>query len=420
MSLQGPLIVVCDDPISALTERLTAAGASPVVEARRHEFATKLAAVRPAAIILIDGARPDQACADALRNIAAAPGAFTPIIACVRDGTAPAFAEALPVAADGKPELLIARLRSALRVRTLHSAVLHRIEAFDQTGGVMPDLAAGDALDDATVLVAGRGRAYPALTIAVGGRMGLIGALSLETAMSFLNSRDVDGIVIGDGFGRRMVEGFLVDLGADARFRDLPIAVLDHVIDEIDAERLPNLDRVVGEATLIADRLSPSVRVHAFAARLRRMMASLDGKGTLDPDTGLRTGDAFMHDLVSAIADAEDRGAALSLARISLENLAERRASLDAARIVGRLVRHADFACRDIDGTILIAFVDTDLRIAHVVARRIASVLLHTTLAPGQDRRTLDPTVAIAALKQRDTAATLIARVTPDSMVAAS
>ena len=139
MSLQGPLIVVCDDPISALTERLTAAGASPVVEARRHEFATKLAAVRPAAIILIDGARPDQACADALRNIAAAPGAFTPIIACVRDGTAPAFAEALPVAADGKPELLIARLRSALRVRTLHSAVLHRIEAFDQTGGVMPD-----------------------------------------------------------------------------------------------------------------------------------------------------------------------------------------------------------------------------------------------------------------------------------------
>src|SRR5437763_132537 len=131
MSLQGPLIVVCDDPISALTERLTAAGASPVVEARRHEFATKLAAVRPAA-----------------------------------------------------------------------------------------------------------------LTIAVGGRMGLIGALSLETAMSFLNSRDVDGIVIGDGFGRRMVEGFLVDLGADARFRDLPIAVLDHVIDEIDAERLPNLDRV--------------------------------------------------------------------------------------------------------------------------------------------------------------------------------
>ena len=52
------------------------------------------------------------------------------------------------------------------------------------------------------MLVAGRGRGYPALTVAIGERMGLIGALSIETARSYLGARDIDGVVIGDGFNR--------------------------------------------------------------------------------------------------------------------------------------------------------------------------------------------------------------------------
>jgi hypothetical protein len=54
-----------------------------------------------------------------------------------------------------------------------------------------------------------------------------------------------------------------------------------------------------------------------------------------------------------------------------------------------------------------------------VVARRIASVLRHTALSPGRDRGTLDPSVAIAALKRRDTVDTLIGRISTDGMVAA-
>lgn len=72
------------------------------------------------------------------------------------------------------------------------------------------------------MLVTGRGRSYPGLTMAAGERVGVIGALSVEQAASYLNARDVDGIVIGEGFGPPTLTAFLTALIADARFRDLP------------------------------------------------------------------------------------------------------------------------------------------------------------------------------------------------------
>ena len=40
-------------------------------------------------------------------------------------------------------------------------------------------------------------------------------------------------------------------------------------------------------------------------------------------------------------------------------------------------MRDIDFACQEQDGSIVAAVTETDLRIAHVIARRIASVLRH-------------------------------------------
>ena len=60
----------------------------------------------------------------------------------------------------------------------------------------------------------------------MGERVKLVGALSVETAAKHLNARDVDGIVLGDGFSPRKVEAFLTVLAQDARFRDIPVAVI--------------------------------------------------------------------------------------------------------------------------------------------------------------------------------------------------
>ena len=108
----------------------------------------------------------------------------------------------------------------------------------------------------------------------------------------------------------------------------------------------------------------------------------------IDPGTGLLYADAFIRDLERALREAGERGTGLSIARFSFDLAMSERAGLDAARLVSKLVRGADFACREDDGSVLVAFTETDLKHAHVVARRIASVLKHTMLAPqGRARR---------------------------------
>jgi hypothetical protein len=418
MSLQGPIFVVADSPVPELLSSLTAAGAFPIIETRQAELAASLAEIEPAAIVMAEPPTADLDLAAVMPNDWAHDRPYVPVMATA-GGPGPERLGLL-ICADDRPGRLTARLRAALRVRTLHATVLRRMASIEEAGRT-PTLPGGDPLEDATVLVAGRGGSYPALVVAVGERSGLVGALSLDAAAHLLRSRDIDGLVIGDGFNKRIVMAFVDELAADTRFRDLPIVVTEGLARGMDPERLPNLIHGAGEPKTAIDHLIPLIRLRAFTGRLRRMMASLDAKGSLDPHTGLHSGDAFLRDLARTMSDAEKYGTALSLARFSLASLTDWRASHDAARIVARLVRGIDFGCRDEDGTILVAFTETDQRAAHVVARRIASVLKHTTLLAGHDRRQLDPTVTIAAFKSHDTPRTLLARVScPLGVVAAS
>jgi GGDEF domain-containing protein len=274
-----------------------------------------------------------------------------------------------------------------------------------------------DLLDDATVLCVGRGGSYPALSVAIGERVGLIGALTVETAARYLNARNVDGVIIGDGLGIRVVEALLTVLAEDARFRDLPVGLLNNTA--VDDERLPNLVRVAGAPERLVAQVLPFVRLQAFETRLTRVLKSLETEGVIDPDTGLLDAAAFWRDLERAVEEADEGGGALSVARFAFEDVSDRRAQVDAARLFSRLVRNIDFACRDEDGSILAAFTETDLRSAHVVARRIASVLRETMLSPDRDRSTIRPTITLATLKPTDNLSTLVARVGSYRKVAA-
>src|SRR5262249_35024262 len=109
----------------------------------------------------------------------------------------------------------------------------------------------------------------------------------------------------------------------------------------------------------------------------------------------------------------------LSVARFTFDGVADRRAYVDAARLFSRLVRNVDFACREQDGSILAAFTKTDLRSAHLVARRIASVLRRTMLSPGRDRRAIRPTIPPPGPSPPEDAGTLGARRGPHPRVAA-
>jgi GGDEF domain-containing protein len=420
MSLQGPLIVVADEPASDLIEALSAAGAFPIVEAKWADAPTAFVAVKPAAVVIAEaGPPPSETSARMLGlQIATASGPIVPTIALADGDHEAAIPVALPVDACLPVERLIARLQSAMRVRALHATVLRRIELFASNGGTLPALPKSDALDDATVLIVGRGPLYPALSVAMGERVKTIGALSVESAAKHLNARDVDGIVVGDGFSPRMVEAFLTVLAQDARFRDIPVAVIGATPVEF-VEALPNIDHVDGDPSRLVARMVPLVRMHAFEERLKRMLKTLDADGMFEPDTGLHTRESFWRDLTKSIAEASDRSQSLSVARFSFDGPLDPRANLDCARLVTRLIRNIDFAFRDDDGAILIAFTQTDLRSAHVVARRIAGTLKSAMLTPHRAHEKITANVTLATLKAGDTLDTLMLRVMGSRMVAA-
>jgi GGDEF domain-containing protein len=420
MSLQGPLIVVAEHPATDLVEALGAAGAFPIIEAKWADAPTAFIAVKPSAVVIAEPGPPaNETSAQMLSlQIATVNGPIVPIVALAQGTMDVALPVALSVDAGLPVERLIARLQSAMRIRTLHATVLRRIEQFVSHGGKIPALPIGDALEDATVLIAGRGPLYPALSVAMGERVKLIGALSVETAAKHLNARDIDGIVVGDGFSSRMVEAFLTVLAQESRFRDIPVAVIGEAPPEF-ADSLPNIDHVAGDPARLVMRMVPLVRMHAFEARLKRTLKSLDAEGMFDPDTGLLTRDTFWHDLGKAVDEASDRSQALSVARYSFDGPLDARAGMDAARLVTRLIRNIDFACRNDDGAILIAFTQTDLRSAHVVSRRIAGTLKNAMAVPHHAADLITANVTLATLKNGDTPDSLMQRVLGNRMVAA-
>src|SRR5437588_3760226 len=271
MALSGPVLVIADEANEGC-EGLTRGGNLPMREAAPADAVAAVTKAKPSAVVVVgcsqDIAQPVAA------KLARLDGPLVPMLAVVRDSDAPAFGNALPIPAESVPSRLVPRLRAALRVRALHATILRRAEELAERTDT-PEFPQHDPLEDATVLVAGRGRGYPALTVSIGERMGLIGALSIETARSYLGARDIDGVVIGDGFNRSVVEDFVEELCADPRWRDLPVIVPKTVCD-IDPERMPNVDQASGDPQAIAAHILPFARLHAFAARLKRMVASLD------------------------------------------------------------------------------------------------------------------------------------------------
>ena len=111
MSLQGPILIVADEPAMGLAQALTAAGAFPIIE-------TTLARC-------VDGARrrssrrqswrrepgtADAAAATALAQKLAKIAPIVPMVVRLRDDKPCALADAVTVAEDAAAERLIARL----------------------------------------------------------------------------------------------------------------------------------------------------------------------------------------------------------------------------------------------------------------------------------------------------------------------
>ncbi len=404
------ILVVSDDKPPALAAALGEA-MFPLIETGWAEAARGVVQMQPTAVIAAPG-ESDDVELDALARQLGAMQPYPPLIAINPKSALPE--NAIPFSqTDGKWDRLIPRLRAALRVRTLHATVLRRLD--DQamveldTGRIKP-------VRHATVLLVGRGGGYPALSVALGERVGVVGALSIEAAAKHLNTRDIDGIVLGEGFSDRVVEAFLTVLSEDARFRNLPIvATLEGLVPNHD---LPNLEVIVGDPVHIAANALPLIRQHALEAYLSRTLHSIDAGGLLDPMTGLLTAEAFDRDFATAVQQTLANGGGLSVARFAFDP-SNARARFDGARLLSRLMRQMDFGVLHEDGSAYVVFAEADLRTAHVITRRLLSVMRHTS-HDRRDGRRSEPAVSVATLEPSDTVQSLLARLDQDGRRAAS
>jgi hypothetical protein len=410
MSQQGPLLLVSAAARPALTAALDAAKVFPIVEVGWTEAAHAVGRIQPAAVLaMMAGADPADVAT--LTRHAASRKPYLPLIALDAEHDLPD--NALPFAQGGETtSRLLARLRAALRIRTLHATVLRRLGERKAAETTLPDT---DPLDDATVLLLGRGASYPALSVALGMRMAVVGALSIEAAAKHLSSRDIDGIVLGEGYSPRVVDAFLTVLAEDTRFRNLAV-VLTSQHGALPPE-LANLEIVQGEPARIAAHALPLIRQHAFEARLNRTLRAIDAGGLLDPRTGLLTKSAFARDFATAVTQAQAQGGLLSVARFAFDP-DHPRAQFDGARIISRLMRRMDFGTREDNGSVIVVFAETDLRSAQAITRRLSAVMRHTS--HGRRGARIDPSMTVAALMPGDTARILLARLYDEMNRAAS
>ncbi len=415
MSLQGPIVVVGDRPDTALKAALAAAGATQIETCSWTDAAGTIKKTWPCAVIVdeipaIEHASQIAAIKAALDTMCEP---YLPVLTRVAPDCALPFEGALPLSEKANGPRVAAQVASALRVRTLQATIFRRLAALKTEGHAEPELTgeADDPLADGVVLVAGRGRSYPELCTAVGERVAMIGSLSVESAARYLNTRNLDGIFIGEGFGPPTVDAFLTALGEDYRFRDLPVAQIGGSKPNVDVTPLPNYERFDAPPSEVLEWMLPLIRLHAYEARLQRQLAAVEANGLIDAHTGLRSAAAFSGELIQSVETARRERTALSLASFAFPAQSVRATRLDAARQMSRLVRSVDYAAWVNDHTILIALPNTALREAHLVARRLAGSLSATMLTSDRKEGRVEPSVSLVTLKPGDTVESLVARV---------
>ena len=125
MSQQGPILVVSTAERPSFASALDEAKLFPVIATEWADAAQAIEQVQPAAVIAAATGIDETAIA-ALAKPIALRQPYLPLIAVDPDSWLPE--SAIPFfQAQGKPDRLIARLRAALRVRSLHATVMRRL-----------------------------------------------------------------------------------------------------------------------------------------------------------------------------------------------------------------------------------------------------------------------------------------------------
>src|SRR5665213_1551109 len=131
MSQQGPVIVVSAAGRPSFAAALDETRVFPIIDAGWNDVSRAVETLQPAAV-LVAMANAAEPRLEALAGQIAARQPYLPLIAVDPQMALPKNAIPLSLA-GGNPDRLLARLRAALRVRTLHATVMRRLDDIGDT-----------------------------------------------------------------------------------------------------------------------------------------------------------------------------------------------------------------------------------------------------------------------------------------------
>jgi hypothetical protein len=127
MSLQGPVVVVAEQPSPDLIAAISETGAFPVIEASCAQASAAIAAADPCAIILADAhAANDRNLGECLTRTMTRRTPIVPVVACAAANDVLPYREALTMPLDAAPAAVAKRLSSVLGAPKPHAPPVRR------------------------------------------------------------------------------------------------------------------------------------------------------------------------------------------------------------------------------------------------------------------------------------------------------
>lgn len=328
-----------------------------------------------------------------------------------------------------KPAQICHRLRSLVRLNTMHEELVRRLNTSAKYGvDAPPNVMPPRTVENVQILYYGETMGFTSIEDALSKHATIVGALSSGTAIDYLARVPFDSVLVDAGDDPSAYLEFASNLRRNSKFFNLPILML------CSAEKLKSLDEAY-DAGVTDVLLKPAsqeeirvrtlalIREHRFRNSLRHIYAAAKHYATNDALTGLYARGFLFEHLTNVISDTKDTSQTFSIAAFDIATLAEINQQLGHAsgdrlirqvgELIGLLVRGEDLAARYSGKKFVVILPDTPAEQADNAVQRIRGVIHHTefVIPDHMSPVHVDLRTNVAGYCEGDTAESLIDRV---------
>lgn len=296
-----------------------------------------------------------------------------------------------------KPNQICHRLKSLVRLNTMHEELVRRLNTSSKYGVDAPaSIIPPREIENVKVLFLGESTGFLHIETALSKHATIVGALSETTALDYLARMKFDSILIDTGSNIEPYLEFTRTLRLNSKFYNLPVLMLSKP-DTMDTTQMAYdagaTDILLKPASLeeIRVRTIALIREQRFRASLRHIYTQAKHYATNDALTGLYARGFMFEHLTNLISDTKTTSQTFSIAAIDIANIESVNSQLGHAagdrlirqvgEVIGLLVRGEDLASRYSGKKFIVILPDTHADYATNALDRIRGVIHHTEFA---------------------------------------